>query len=95
MRSAPFGVLRAALDVAVGNGLIHRNPAAMVKRPAIERKDAGHLSAQQAEALLLAIRGDRLEALYRAMLATGLRRGEALALHWRDVDLDAAVVRVR
>jgi integrase len=29
------------------------------------------------------------------MLATGLRRGEALALHWRDVDLDAAVVRVR
>ena len=30
-------------------------------------------------------------ALYRVMLATGLRRGEALALHWRDVDLDAAV----
>ena len=29
------------------------------------------------------------------MLGTGLRRGEALALHWRDVDLAAGHVRVR
>ena len=29
------------------------------------------------------------------MLATGLRRGEALALQWADADLDAAVLRVR
>ena len=49
----------------------------------------------QAEALLAALQGDRLWAMYRLMLATGLRRGEALGLHWRDVDLDAAVLRVR
>jgi integrase len=54
-----------------------------------------YLSAEQAQRLLGALRGDRLEALYRLMLATGLRRGEALALHWPDVDLDAAFVRVR
>jgi integrase len=29
------------------------------------------------------------ETLFRLMLATGLRRAEALALHWSDVDLDA------
>jgi integrase len=29
------------------------------------------------------------------MLGSGLRRGEALALHWRDVDLAAGHVRVR
>jgi integrase len=29
------------------------------------------------------------------MLATGLRRGEALGLHWRDVHLDARMLRVR
>jgi integrase len=33
--------------------------------------------------------------LFRLMLATGLRRGEALALHWSDVDLDTALLRVR
>src|SRR4051794_2136115 len=57
-----YTMLRAALDVAVRDGLIQRNPAALVKRPAVERKDAGYLSAQQAEALLEAIRGDRLGA---------------------------------
>jgi integrase len=45
----------------VRDGLIQRNPAAVIKRPAIERKDAGYLSAHQAEALLEAIRGDRLD----------------------------------
>nr|WP_138735108.1 tyrosine-type recombinase/integrase [Modestobacter excelsi] len=38
-----------------------------------------------------AVRGDRLEALIRAMFTTGLRLGEALALHWSDVDLDAGL----
>ena len=40
----------------------------------VERKDAPHLTAEQAQALLEAIRGDRLETLFRLMLATGLRR---------------------
>ncbi|MEX5717823.1 site-specific integrase [Geodermatophilus maliterrae] len=63
--------------------------------PGRRARRRGHLPAQQVEALLEAIRGDRPESLHRVMLATGLRRGEALALHWRDVDLDAAVIRVR
>jgi integrase len=33
--------------------------------------------------------------LWRTLAYTGMRRGEALALRWRDVDLDAAAVRVR
>lgn len=90
-----YAVLRAALDVAVRDGLIRRNPAAAVKRPTVERKDAAFLTAHQAEALLETLRGDRLEAMYRLMLATGLRRGEALGLHWADVDLEGAVLRVR
>ncbi len=90
-----YTVLRAALDVAVRDGLIRRNPAAEVKRPAVERKDAAFLTAQQAQALLDVLHGHRLEAMYRLMLATGLRRGEALGLHWQDVDLEAAVLRVR
>ena len=28
-------------------------------------------------------------------LAVGLRQGEALGLHWKDVDLDAGTLRVR
>lgn len=36
-----------------------------------------------------------LAALWHFLAHTGCRRGEALALRWRDVDLDAGKVRVR
>lgn len=41
-------------------------------------------------AFLEAARGERLEALYVVAVHCGLRQGELLALHWEDVDLDAA-----
>lgn len=90
-----YTVLRSALDIAARDGLIRSNPAAAVRRPGVERKDAPHLSAKQAQALLEAARGDRLESLFRLMLATGLRRGEALGLHWSEVDLEAGLLKVR
>ena len=90
-----YTVLRGALEIAVRDGLVRRNVAASVKRPVAERTEATYLTADQAQSLLTAIAGDRLESLYRLMLATGLRRGEALALHWVDVDLEAGSLRVR
>jgi integrase len=90
-----YTVLRAALDIAVRDGLLSRNPAAAVKRPTVERRDAAYLTVDDAHRLLEAVRGERLEPLFRLMLATGLRRGEALALHWSDVDLDGGTLRVR
>jgi len=90
-----YTVLRAALDIAVRDGLLSRNPATVIRRPAVERRDAAFLTAEQAHQLLEEIRGDRLEGLFRLMLATGLRRGEALGLHWTDVDLDERWLRVR
>ncbi len=90
-----YTVLRGALDIAVRDGLVRRNVAAAVKRPAVERKDAAYLPAEPAQRLVEALRGDRHEALFRLLLATGLRRGEALALHWSDVDLDGGALRVR
>ncbi len=90
-----YTVLRAALDTAVRDGLLRDNPAAKVRRPIAQRKEAAHLNAEEASRLLDAVRGDRLEAFFRLLLATGLRRGEALALHWSDVDMDEHVLRVR
>lgn len=90
-----YTVLRAALDIAVRDGLLEQNPAAVVRRPGVDRREAAFLSPVEAQRLLAAIRGDRLEALFRLLLATGLRRGEALALHWPDVDLTRGVLRVR
>lgn len=36
-----------------------------------------------------------LHAAWRVLAYTGMRRGELLALRWRDIDLDAATITVR
>jgi integrase len=90
-----YTVCRGVLEIAVRDGSIRRNIAALVKRPGIRRRDANYLSAEEAGQLLAAAKGDRLYALITLLLGTGVRRGEALALHWEDVDLVAGVMRVR
>jgi integrase len=90
-----YTVARTVLDTAVRDGLVRRNVAAVVKRPTIKRNEARYLTVEEVGRLLEAARGDRLEPLIVLMLGTGLRRGEALALHWSDVDLAAGHVRVR
>ena len=46
------------------------------------------LALTDAKALLQAVSGDRLEALYTVALSMELRQSEALGLRWSDVDLD-------
>jgi integrase len=89
------GVLRRALNEALRWGLVARNVAALVQPPRVRRYEITPLDAEQAQRLLTAIRGDRLEALFSVALAVGLRQGEALGLRWDDVDLDTGVLRVR
>jgi integrase len=43
-----------------------------LEKRGVERRDAAYLTAEQAQRLLETIRGDRLEGLFRLMLATGL-----------------------
>ena len=90
-----YTVLRAALEVAVRDGLVRSNVAAAVRRPVADRKEAVFLDAAQTQTPLAALSGERLEPPFRFLLATGLRRGEALALRRDDVDLEQAAVRVR
>lgn len=89
-----YAVLRRALEQAVQWELIARNPAAKVTRPKAGPPQTGFLSVEESSALLDAARGTRLHALVAVALAIGLRRGEALALRWSDIDLDAATVSV-
>jgi len=89
-----YTVLRTALDGAVRDGLLARNPAALVKRPGIERADAGYLDASAVTAVLKAAEGSRYHPVLLLIASTGLRRGEALALRWTDIDLEAGHLKV-
>ena len=50
---------------------------------------------EQAQQLLTAARGHRLEALFTLALATGMRRGELLALKWQDVNFSSGTLQIR
>lgn len=93
IRSA-YTVLRAGLDGAVRDGLLARNPAAAVKRPGVERQEARHLDQGAVAQVLAAAQGSRYHPALVLIAATGLRRGEVLALAWDRVDLDAATLKV-
>jgi integrase len=87
-------VLHVALRDAVRARLISFNPVDNAKRPRIERTPKRRLEAEEVKALLAAAEGGPVALPIMMILATGLRRGELLALRWRQVDLSAAVVFV-
>jgi integrase len=88
-------VLRTALNVAMRRGFVGRNVASLAEPPRVPAHEVRPLALADARALLGAVKGDRLEALFTVALAVGLRQGEALALSWDDVDLDGGTLTVR
>ena len=92
VRRSALQSLNAALNAGVRYELLAANPAAHVPRPRADPTPRATLDYDElAEALLAALPGDRLEALWRLMLAVPLRIGEARALAYDDgaLDLDA------
>lgn len=88
-------ILRAALNTAVKDQLVVRNPAAIVKPPRVIEKEVQPLTQEEARRFLHSIRGNRLEALFTVAISIGLRQGEALGLRWSDVDFEAGTLRIR
>jgi integrase len=81
-------VLRRALNVAVRQRILARNPAIAVELADVPEFAGDPLSVDDARALLVATAGDRLAALWRLAIVTGFRQAELLGLGWDDVDLD-------
>jgi integrase len=87
--------MHRALKQAARDGIAARNVAELVDRPRAERKEMRVLTPAQVATFLNAAEGDRLAALYRLAITTGMRQGECLGLGWADVDLEAAQIKVR
>ena len=87
-------LLHIALKDAVLSHLIPSNPSQYAKRPKVKRTPKQTLSADEFKRLLAKAKGGRLYMPVLVILATGLRRGELLALRWRNVNLDNGVLFV-
>ena len=87
---------RAIFNAAIDNGMIMRSPVpATMKAHGIPTKKKTPLTSEQSIRLLEATRECRIHSAVVLMLGLGLRREEALALMWSDIDFDAHQVHVQ
>ena len=87
--------LNSALNTAVRRGLIRRNPATTVDLPRPSPVAASAWTSEEVATFLAAVHDDHLAVLYRLLVLTGLRRGEAVGLRWSDLDLPGGTLTVR
>jgi integrase len=88
-------VLRDALNQGVRDGILTRNVAGLTDPPRSVQHEIAPFSPEQVRALLKAVDGHRLQALFTVAIALGMRQGEMLGLRWEDVDLHSGLLRVR
>ena len=88
-------VISSALKLAVRQKLIPSNPAEGCSLPRLEHREMQTLTAGQLDAFFREAKASGVFELYYLELATGLRRGELLGLHWEDIDLERQTITVR
>jgi integrase len=90
-----LATLHSALSMAVTRGLLRRNPASTVELPKAERYRPKVWTKDQADRFLKATEDDTLGVLFRLLLLTGVRRGEAIGLQWGDLDVTERLLRIQ
>ncbi len=88
-------MLHLAFEKAVRWNLIARNICDSVDPPRTKHYEIQPLNEEQIQRFLTTVEGHRLEALFVLALATGMRRGEIMALKWQDVNLSTGMLQVR
>lgn len=100
-------LLRAALETAVKEEIIDRNPASGITAPQGQGKEINYLNAEERNRLLADLdqslsgtcRRANESAAYalaaKLALLTGMREGEVCGLRWADVNLEAKTIAVR
>jgi len=87
-------ILSKALDYGVRMGLVVRNVAKVIEPPRVARVTMRTLSPEEVSRFLDVARDTDYYVYFATLLYTGLRRGELLALRWRNLELGSGTLSV-
>jgi integrase len=87
-------VLHEALEQAMRNNLVVRNVTEATTLPKQEKKEMRVLTREEQDKFLNTLDNDKSGIIFKLDLATGLRKGELLALRWKDINLKEGSLRV-
>lgn len=82
-------VLRQVLDLGERDEIVRRNYAKQVKPPRQRQPEPDAWTEGEAKQFLTATADSDHNLLWRFMLETGARMGEACGIRWEDIDLDS------
>ena len=87
-------VCRSALERAVRDDLLRTNPAIGCKLPPKKAREMQVLTREELQRFLIQAKFEGYYEVFLLDLATGLRRGELLALLWTDLDVENMTISV-
>jgi len=96
-----ISLLRHVFAVAVEAGVIYANPAAALKRASLRGKEIALPSSEKFNAMVTEMRNGHgrfsrdCADFVEGLAYSGMRKGEANALEWRDLDFEASEIVVR
>ena len=90
-----YHVIRMALERAIKDGLIKKNPILGVKLPPPEPKEMKVLSKEEIQRFLIQAKEEGMYELFLLELTTGMRRGEICGLKWQDFDEKTGRLQIR
>jgi integrase len=88
-------VLNHIFGIAIDKRELVNNPLRDAPRPKETKKEQVRLLPEEISAILGAAKSSRFFYAIVFMVLLGLRRGEALAMHWHDVDFNGGKIHVR
>lgn len=91
-----INLLSGIFNKAIEAGYVNYNPVSLVKRLKLPHMEMEFLDTFDIKALLETAKSEfpTFYPLLQTAIATGMRRGELLALTWNDLDFDRKLIRV-
>ena len=87
-------LLFTALDFAVRQEVLNRNPVRRVEAPAKQQPKHSFYNTEQLRILFRVVRGEPLEPAVKLAGYLGLRRSEICGLKWENVDLENGTISI-